>query len=165
MSTELHEGDLAPSFDLPSDGGGQISSESLKGKPYILYFYPRDDTPGCTKEAIGFTEAYPQFEAAGVEVIGLSKDTVSSHQKFKQKHGLCFPLASDDSGRVVEAFGAWVEKSMYGKKYMGIDRATFLVDGEGRVRKIWRGVKVPGHIEEVLSAARSLGSAGASPSA
>lgn len=156
MSTTLKEGDKAPAFDLPSDGGGQISSDSLKGKPYVLYFYPKDDTPGCTKEAIGFTEAYPAFEAAGVEVIGLSKDTVSSHQKFKQKYGLCFPLAADDSGHVVKAFGAWVEKSMYGKSYMGIDRSTFLVDGEGKIQKIWRSVKVPGHVEEVLAAAKAL---------
>ncbi|SNB67271.1 peroxiredoxin Q/BCP [Arboricoccus pini] len=156
MSTTLQEGDAAPTFDLPSDGGGQISSASLKGKPYVLYFYPKDDTPGCTKEAIGFTEAYPAFEAAGVEVIGLSKDTVSSHQKFKQKYGLCFPLAADDGGQVVEAFGAWVEKSTYGKTYMGIDRSTFLVDGEGKIRKIWRSVKVPGHVDEVLAAAKAL---------
>jgi peroxiredoxin Q/BCP len=156
MSATLQEGDIAPSFDLPSDGGGQISSASLKGKPYGLYFYPKDDTPGCTKEAIGFTEAYPEFEKAGVEVIGLSKDSVSSHQKFKQKYGLCFPLAADAAGEVVQAYGAWVEKSMYGKKYMGIDRSTFLVGGDGKVKKIWRNVKVPGHIDEVLTAAKAL---------
>ncbi len=150
------EGDPAPSFELPADGGGQISSAELAGKPYVIYFYPKDDTPGCTKEAIGFSCVYDQFRSAGVEVIGVSKDSVASHDKFKRKHELVFPLASDSSGETVEAFGAWVEKSMYGKKYMGIDRATFLVGPDGKVARAWRGVKVPGHVEEVLEAAKSL---------
>jgi peroxiredoxin Q/BCP len=151
------EGDPAPSFELPTDGGGRIGSASLKGRPYVLYLYPKDDTPGCTKEALTFAQLYPDFQKLGVEVIGLSKDSVSSHERFKRKHGLCFPLAADDGGRgVVEAFGAWVEKSMYGRKYMGIDRSTFLVGGDGRILKAWRGVKVLGHVEEVLAAAREL---------
>lgn len=155
--SELSEGDLAPSFELPTDGGGRIGSASLRGRPYVLYMYPKDDTPGCTKEAVTFSAHYPEFQKLGVEVVGLSKDTVSSHARFKAKHGLCFPLAADNGGQgVVEAFGSWVEKSMYGKKYMGIDRSTFLVGGDGRVLRIWRGVKVPGHVEEVLEAARQL---------
>ena len=157
--TTIGEGDPAPSFDLHADGGVRVGSEALSGRAYVLYFYPKDDTPGCTKEAIGFTEAYPEFQRLGVEVVGISKDSVSSHEKFKQKHGLCFPLASDEAGSVVEAFGTWVEKSMYGKRYMGIDRATFLVGSDGRVAKVWRGVKVPGHVEEVLAAARGLATA------
>ncbi len=152
----LRDGEPAPEFDLNADGGGKVSSAALQGRPYVLYFYPRDDTPGCTTEAIGFTEAYPRFQELGVEVIGVSKDNVTSHDKFKAKHGLCFPLGSDEGGSVVESFGAWIEKSMYGKKYMGVDRATFLVDAQGRVARSWRGVKVPGHVEEVLAAARQL---------
>jgi peroxiredoxin Q/BCP len=159
MTTTIGEGDAAPSFDLHADGGVRVGSESLSGRAYVLYFYPKDDTPGCTKEAIGFTEAYPEFQRLGVEVVGISKDSVSSHERFKQKHGLCFPLASDEAGSVVEAFGTWVEKSMYDKTYMGIDRATFLVGADGRVAKAWRGVKVPGHVEEVLEAARRLATA------
>jgi peroxiredoxin Q/BCP len=155
----ITEGDPAPGFDLHADGGVRVGSDAMSGRAYVLYFYPKDDTPGCTKEAIGFTEAYPEFQRLGVEVVGISKDSVSSHEKFKQKHGLCFPLASDEAGSVVEAFGTWVEKSMYGKTYMGIDRATFLVGSDGRVAKVWRGVKVPGHVEEVLEAARGLATA------
>lgn len=150
------EGDPAPAFELPTDGGGRMNSADLSGKPYVIYFYPKDDTPGCTKEAIGFSCVYDQFKAAGVEVIGVSKDSVASHDNFKRKHDLAFSLASDQSGDVVAAFGTWIEKSMYGKKYMGIDRATFLVGADGRVVKAWRGVKVPGHVEEVLQAARAV---------
>jgi peroxiredoxin Q/BCP len=152
----LQDGEPAPEFDLRADGAVEISTAALSGRPYVIYFYPRDDTPGCTKEAIGFTEAYPQFQELGVEVIGVSKDSISSHAKFRAKHGLCFPLGADEGGSVVEAFGAWIEKSMYGKKYMGVDRATFLVDAHGRVARSWRAVKVPGHVEEVLAAARQL---------
>ena len=155
----ITEGDPAPAFDLQADAGVRVASDAMGGRAYVLYFYPKDDTPGCTKEAIGFTEAYPEFQRLGVEVVGVSKDTVSSHEKFKQKHGLCFPLASDEAGSLVEAYGTWVEKSMYGKKYMGIDRATFLVAPDGRVARAWRGVKVPGHVEEVLEAARQLATA------
>jgi len=156
--SELVAGELMPAFELPTDGGGSISSAALKGKPYVLYLYPKDDTSGCTKEAIGFTEAKPAFDAAGVAVIGLSRDDVASHGKFKKKHGLDLTLASDTEGGLIEALGAWVEKSMYGKTYMGIDRSTFLVDGEGRIVRVWRKVKVPGHVEEVLAAAAELGS-------
>lgn len=152
----IEAGSTAPSFDLPTDGGGRVGSAQLQGKPYVIYFYPKDDTPGCTKEAIGFSCAYDRFKALGVEVIGVSKDSVGSHEKFKAKHGLGFPLASDEAGSLVEAYGAWVEKSMYGKKYMGIDRSTFLVGPDGRVAKVWRKVSVPGHVEEVLAAAEAL---------
>ena len=154
--SELAEGDPAPALDLPVDGGGHISSADLAGKPYVVYFYPKDDTPGCTKQAIGFSCIYDQFKAAGVEVIGVSKDSVASHGKFRKKHDLAFPLGSDAEGQVVESFGAWVEKSMYGRKYMGIDRSTFLVDKDGRIARIWRKVSVPGHVEEVLEAAKAL---------
>ncbi len=156
--TELKEGDVMPAFDLPTDGGGSVSSGSLQGKPYVLYLYPKDDTSGCTKEAIDFTEHKAAFAAAGVPVIGLSKDDVASHDKFKKKHNLDLVLAADTEGELVEALGAWVEKSMYGKKYMGIDRSTFLVGADGRIVKAWRKVKVPGHVEEVLSAATGLAS-------
>jgi thioredoxin-dependent peroxiredoxin len=155
MST-LKEGDPAPEFALPADGGGQISSSALKGKPYLIYFYPKDDTTGCTKEAIGFSGAYEQFRALGIEVVGVSKDSVASHDKFKKKHALAFPLGSDEAGGVAEAFGTWVEKSMYGKKYMGIDRSTFLVGPDGRIANAWRKVSVDRHVEDVLAAAREL---------
>jgi thioredoxin-dependent peroxiredoxin len=154
--TTLKEGDPAPEFDLPVDGGGRIGSAGLKGKPYVIYFYPKDDTTGCIKEATGFSGVYDQFKALGVELVGVSKDSVASHDRFKKKHALAFPLASDEDGGAVEAFGSWVEKSMYGKKYMGIDRSTFLVGPDGRIVKAWRGVKVPGHVEEVLAAAGQL---------
>lgn len=156
--SELKEGDAMPAFDLPTDGGGSVSGADLQGKPYVLYLYPKDDTSGCTKEAIGFTEQKAAFAAAGVQVIGLSKDDVASHDKFKKKHNLDLVLAADTEGKLVEALGAWVEKSMYGKKYMGIDRSTFLVGADGRIAKVWRKVKVPGHVEEVLSAATGLAS-------
>ena len=149
-------GDKAPGFDLPTDGGGRVRLEDFRGRPVVLYFYPKDDTPGCTKEAQGFAAAYPEFRAAGAEVIGVSKDGVASHEEFKAKYGLPFPLGADEEGQVVEAYGAWVEKSMYGRSYMGIDRSTFLIDGDGTIRKAWRKVKVPGHVEEVLAATTAL---------
>ena len=151
--SELKEGDAMPAFDLPTDGGGSVSNASLQGKAYVLYLYPKDDTPGCTKEAVGFTEKKADFAAAGVPVIGLSMDDVASHDKFKKKHDLDLVLAADTEGKLVEALGAWVEKSMYGKTYMGIDRSTFLVGADGRLVRAWRKVKVPGHVEEVLAAA------------
>ena len=154
--SELKEGDAAPAVDLPLDGGGRVTTAGLAGRPYVIYFYPKDDTPGCTKEAIGFSCVYDQFKTAGVEVIGVSKDSVASHGKFRKKHDLAFPLGSDAEGQVVEAFGAWVEKSMYGRKYMGIDRSTFLVGADGRIVQAWRKVSVPGHVEEVLAAAQAL---------
>jgi peroxiredoxin Q/BCP len=154
MSVEL--GDKAPNFNLPTDAGGNISLKDLKGETVILYFYPKDDTPGCTKEACAFRDALPDFSKAKAKVIGVSKDPVKKHDKFKKKFDLTFPLASDEDGAVCEAYGAWVEKSMYGRKYMGIDRSTFLVDGKGVIRAIWRKVKVPGHVDEVLKAAQDL---------
>ncbi|MEM7397858.1 MAG: thioredoxin-dependent thiol peroxidase [Pseudomonadota bacterium] len=154
MSLEV--GDKAPSFNLPTDSGGNISLNDLKGEAVILYFYPKDDTPGCTKEACGFRDALPDFSKAKAKVIGVSKDPVKKHDKFKEKYDLTFPLASDEDGKVCEAYGTWVEKSMYGRKYMGIDRSTFLIDGKGVVRAIWRKVKVPGHVDEVLKAAQAL---------
>jgi peroxiredoxin Q/BCP len=154
--SELKEGDAMPAFTLPTDGGGTVSGDGLKGKAYVLYLYPKDDTSGCTKEAQGFTEHKAAFSQAGVEVIGLSKDDVASHDKFKKKYDLDLVLASDEDGKLIEALGAWVEKSMYGKKYMGIDRSTFLVGPDGTIARVWRKVKVPGHVEEVLAAATTL---------
>jgi len=152
----LAEGQKAPDFDLPADGGGRVRLADFAGRPLVLYFYPKDDTPGCTKEAIGFAEAYARLKAAGADVVGVSRDGVGSHDKFKAKHGLPFTLASDEDGKVIEAYGAWVEKSMYGKSFMGIERSTFLIDGNGTVRRAWRKVKVPGHVDEVLGAIEAL---------
>jgi thioredoxin-dependent peroxiredoxin len=149
-------GDAAPDFSLPTDGKGTITLSALKGKKVILYFYPKDDTPGCTKEACEFRDAQPDFYGSGAVVIGVSKDSGTAHDKFKAKHQLNFALAADTEGKVVEAYDSWVEKSMYGKNYMGIDRATFLIDGAGIIRGIWHKVKVPGHVEEVLKAAQAL---------
>ncbi|MGF1562322.1 MAG: peroxiredoxin [Geminicoccaceae bacterium] len=154
--TLVDVGDNAPSFDLATDGGGRLSSADLAGKPYVLYFYPKDDTSGCTKEANFFKEHYGAFQQLGVAVIGCSKDDVASHDKFKAKYELPFPLLSDPDGGLVEAYGSWVEKSMYGKKYMGIDRSTFLIDGDGKIVQAWRKVRVPGHVENVLDAAKAL---------
>ncbi len=154
MSLEV--GDKAPSFNLPTDGSDKISLKDLKGETVIIYFYPKDDTPGCTKEACAFRDALPDFSKVQAKVIGVSKDPVKKHDKFKEKYDLTFPLASDEDGAVCEAYGAWVEKSMYGRKYMGIDRSTFLIDGKGVIRAIWRKVKVPGHVDEVLKAAQEL---------
>ena len=152
----LEVGDKAPSFTLPTDGGGTISLKDLKGETVILYFYPKDDTSGCTKEACGFRDALADFSKAKAKVIGVSKDPVKKHDKFKEKYDLNFPLASDEDGAVCDAYGSWVEKSMYGRKYMGIDRSTFLIDGKGVIRAIWRKVKVPGHVDEVLKATQAL---------
>jgi peroxiredoxin Q/BCP len=149
-------GQPAPEFTLQASGGRTVSSAALKGKPFVLYFYPKADTPGCTKEAQAFQEALPELGQIGVDVIGMSKDSVKAQDKFAEKYGLQFPLASDPDGSVVEAYGAWVEKSMYGKSYMGIDRSTILVDKAGKVARIWRKVKVPGHAAEVMAAAKAL---------
>ncbi len=156
MTTDLQPGDKAPAFDLPTDGGGRVSLASLKGKTVVLYLYPKDDTSGCTSEAQAFTTLAEDFKKAGAVIVGLSKDSVKSHDKFKAKYGLELILASDESGEMVEALGAWVEKSMYGRKYMGIDRSTFLIDGEGVIQQVWRKVKVPGHADQALKAARAL---------
>ncbi len=152
----LMVGDKAPDFTLPSNGGGKVSLKALKGKSVVLYFYPKDDTSGCTAEACAFRDALPDFSKVKAAVIGISRDSVASHDKFKTKYGLPFPLASDEDGKVCEAYGTWVEKSMYGRKYMGIERATFLIDGKGIIRHIWRKVKVQGHAEEVLKATAAL---------
>jgi peroxiredoxin Q/BCP len=146
----------APDFTLPRDGGGDISLSAQKPKAVVLYFYPKDDTSGCTKQAIGFTEMAEAFAAAGAVVIGVSKDSVAKHDKFIAKHGLGVILASDEESDVCERYGVWQEKSMYGKKYMGIERSTFLIDGQGVLREEWRKVKVPGHVEAVLEAVKAL---------
>ncbi len=153
---ELKAGDRVPAFKMASDSGGQISSASLKGKPYVLYFYPKDDTSGCTKEAIGFSGARKRFDALGITVIGVSRDSIASHDRFKAKHKLSITLASDPETVTAEVFGTWVEKSLYGRKYMGMERATFLVGADGKIVRIWRKVKVPGHVEDVLAAAKAL---------
>ena len=145
-----------PSFDLPTDGGGQASNADFAGKMLVLYLYPKDDTSGCTKESQGFSDQYEAFRAAGAEIVGLSKDGVKSHDKFKVKYGFPFALLADEETKLIAALGSWVEKSMYGRKYMGADRSTFLVDGDGVIRKVWRKVKVPGHVDEVLEAVKGL---------
>lgn len=152
----LQIGDKAPDFTMPTDGGGTVSLSGLKGRPVVLYFYPRDDTPGCTTEACGFRDAMPDFSGIDAAVVGVSRDTVAKHDKFKAKYELPFSLGADESGAVTEAYGVWVEKSMYGKKSMGIERSTFLIDGAGVIRGVWRKVKVNGHVDEVLAAAKAL---------
>jgi peroxiredoxin Q/BCP len=156
MAAAPQPGDKAPDFSLPSDEGDEVRLKDLAGRTVVLYFYPKDDTPGCTNEAKAFTAVADDFAAAGATVVGVSKDTVKSHAKFRQKYALKVRLGSDVEGRTVEAYGIWVEKSMYGRKYMGIERSTFLIDGAGMVRQVWRKVSVPGHAEEVLAAARAL---------
>ena len=150
-------GDTAPAFDLPTDGGANASSAALKGKKVVLYFYPKDHTSGCTAEAIAFTGLKTDFAAADTVVIGVSKDSVGSHAKFRKKYDLGVDLGADPEGTVVEAYGAWIEKSMYGRKYMGIDRSTFLIGRDGTLAAVWRKVKVPGHAAAVLKAAQDLG--------
>ena len=152
----LQVGDKAPDFTMPADGGGTVSLAALKGRPVVLYFYPRDDTPGCTTEACGFRDAMPDFSGIDAAIVGVSRDTVAKHDKFKAKYALPFTLGADDSGSVTEAYGVWVEKSMYGIKRMGIERATFLIGRDGVIRGIWRKVKVAGHVDEVLAAAKGL---------
>jgi peroxiredoxin Q/BCP len=154
--TDLTIGSAAPHFDLPRDGGTQVKLSDFQGQNLVVYFYPRDDTSGCTKEAIGFTEHAAAFRAANTAIIGVSKDTVAKHDKFRDKHDLGIALLSDADGHMCEDYGVWVEKSMYGKTYMGIQRATFLIDADGRIQHIWPKVKVAGHVEEVLAAAQAL---------
>jgi peroxiredoxin Q/BCP len=154
MSAE--EGKKAPDFTLQATGGRTVSLKGMKGKPFVLYFYPKADTPGCTKEACGFQEALPAFAGLGIEVIGVSPDKLPAIEKFAAKYNLTFPLASDPDNKAASAYGVWVEKSMYGKKYMGIERSTFLIGKDGKIVKAWRGVKVPGHVEAVAEAAKAL---------
>jgi len=148
--------EIAPDFTLPRDGSGEIQLTTLRPSPVVLFFYPRDDTPGCTTEAIGFTSLKPEFDALNVQILGISKDTVAKHGKFRDKHSLGVPLLSDENDNVCEIYGVWKEKSMYGKKFFGIERSTFLIDGMGKIARVWHRVKVPGHVEEVLEAARAL---------
>jgi peroxiredoxin Q/BCP len=147
---------LAPDFDLATDGGGRIALSDLRGKNVVVYFYPKDDTSGCTLEAIDFTKSAKAFAKANTVVVGISPDTGKSHDKFKAKHGLGITLAADPEKAAIEAYGVWAEKSMYGRKYMGVERSTFLIDADGRIAREWRKLKVPGHVEEVLEAAKSL---------
>lgn len=156
MARDLSPGSRAPSFRISTDDGGEISTADLKGSPYVIYFYPKDDTSGCTREAVAFSERKKAFDSLGVPVIGVSRDTLASHTKFRNKHKLSVVLASDPDTTVAEAFGVWVEKSMYGRRYMGMERATFLIGENGKIRHIWRKVKVPGHADAVLEAARNL---------
>jgi thioredoxin-dependent peroxiredoxin len=155
-SRELKVGDKAPSFTLPADSGQRISLSGLQGKSVVLYFYPKDDTSGCTAEAIAFSKDSKAFGAQGAVVIGVSKDSTVSHDKFKTKHRLSVQLAADEDTKTAQAYGVWVEKSMYGRRYMGMERATFLIDGAGIIRRIWRKVKVPGHSADVLDAVKAL---------
>jgi thioredoxin-dependent peroxiredoxin len=153
----IGEGDKAPSISVAASDGSSIDL-ATPGRPLVLYFYPKDDTSGCTREAQDFTALAPQFSQVGVKVVGVSRDPMKKHEKFIGKYGLAVPLASDEDGRISNAFGTWVEKSMYGRKYMGMERATFLIGADGRVLRAWRKVKVPGHAEEVLKAAKETAS-------
>ena len=152
----IEQGDRTPALTVETSKGETIDL-AAPGSPLVLYFYPKDDTSGCTRQAQDFTAMAGEFRAAGVNVVGVSRDSMARHEKFIGKYGLAVPLAADEDGRISDAFGTWVQKSMYGRKYMGMERATFLIDGDGRVVQAWRKVKVPGHVAEVLEAARSLG--------
>lgn len=153
---DLKPGDKAPNFRFAVDGGGDMTLSSLKGRAFVLYFYPKDDTAGCTKEAIDFSRNRKKFETLAVDIVGVSKDSVVSHDRFKAKYKLKLALGSDPETSAARAYGVWVEKSLYGRKYMGMERATFLIDSNGVIREIWRKVKVSGHAEAVLAAAKSL---------
>jgi len=148
---DLAEGDDAPDFTLPNSGGGTVSLQALRGKEVVLYFYPKDDTPGCTTEACAFRDAHLQFAGTNAVVLGVSPDTMDSHDRFTTKYSLPFPLLADTDHQVAEAYGAWAEKSMVGRKYMGVDRSTFWIGADGTIKKIWRKVKAKGHAGEVLS--------------
>jgi len=153
---ELAIGDEAPHFTLPVDGGGTARLTELRGKIVVLFFYPQDNTQTCTVEAIDFTRLHDAFKKAGVVVIGISPDSLKKHEKFKSKHGLAMPLAADETRQAIEAYGTWAEKTMFGRKYMGVVRSTFLIDREGKIARIWRKVRVPGHAAEVLEAAKAI---------
>ena len=152
----LAAGDKAPSFKITTDGGETVSSSKLKGAPYVVYFYPKDDTSGCTKEAIAFSQDLKTFDKLGVVVLGISKDSLESHAKFRKKHKLKIALGSDPETKMAKDWGVWGEKTLYGRKYMGMERATFLVDAKGVIKQAWHKVKVPGHVEAVLQAAQAL---------
>lgn len=154
--SELKTGHKAPDFTLPTDGSGTVTLSDFKGQPVVVYFYPKDDTSGCTKEACDFRDNLSAFKRLKMQVIGISKDSVKKHDKFKEKYKLNFPLASDEEGKVCDKYGVWVEKSMYGRKYMGIERATYLIDGEGKIAHIWRKVSVTDHVEDVLKVFKTL---------
>jgi peroxiredoxin Q/BCP len=156
MSRELAAGDQAPGFCLACDGGNNVSLDDFKGGALVLYFYPKADTSGCTKEAQDFSALRHAFDRAGTSILGASADPVRAQERFKQRYGLTIALASDEARKTLADYGVWVEKSMYGRKYMGVERATFLIDAAGRIAKVWRKVKVPGHVDEVLAAARAL---------
>lgn len=156
MANPLEPGNKAPNFKLPRDGGGTLSLSELTDQSVVLYFYPKDDTPGCTTEAIEFSALLPKFKRAGTIVVGVSKDPVAKHDKFVKKHDLKVSLVSDEDGKVLEAYGVWVEKMNYGRKYMGIERSTFLIDKAGKIARVWRKVRVKGHVDEVLEAAKTL---------
>ena len=151
----LSIGDKAPDFSMPSDGGATVSLSDFKGRNLVLYFYPKDDTPGCTKEAIGFTESKAEFDALNTSIVGVSKDTPAKHDKFIAKHDLKIALGSDETGEMIESYGVWVEKNMYGKKYMGIERATYLIGPDGTILEIWRKVRVKDHVAKVLTAVQN----------
>ena len=151
----INEGDKAPDINVNASNGKSVNL-AAPGGPLVLYFYPKDDTSGCTREAQDFTELAPRFEQAGIKVLGISRDPMKAHEKFIGKYGLTVPLASDEDGRISDAFGTWVQKSMYGRKYMGMERATYLIGANGRVLRAWRKVKVPNHARDVLAAAREL---------
>lgn len=153
----LNPGDLAPDFTLAQSDGSPVALSDLRGKKVVIYFYPKDDTPGCTTEAIDFSQQKAAFDASNAIVLGVSKDSVKRHENFAKKHDLAVTLLSDEAGAVIEKYGVWIEKSLYGRKYMGIERATFLIDAKGVIRQIWHKVKVKGHAEEVLAAVQSLG--------
>jgi len=152
----LKEGEQAPDFTLPADDGGEVALSDCRGKKLVIYFYPRDNTPGCTKEAVGFTDLADAFAEADTAILGISKDSLKKHQNFKKKHELAVRLASDAESDVCERYGVWQEKKLYGRSFMGIQRATFLIDRQGRIAKVWPKVKVDGHAQEVLAAARAL---------
>jgi peroxiredoxin Q/BCP len=152
----LDAGDKAPSFKIATDDGAGASLAGFRGQPFVLYFYPKDDTSGCTREAVGFTEALKKFQKLGVAILGVSRDSLQAHEKFRKKHKLKITLGSDPDIGMAQAYGVWVEKSLYGRKYMGLERATFLIDAKGVIVQAWHKVKVPGHVEAVLAAAKTL---------
>jgi peroxiredoxin Q/BCP len=156
MATELAEGAKAPAFELPRDGGGSVSLKDFKGKKLLIYFYPKADTPGCTRESIDFSKLRAEFQKAGTEILGVSADAVAAQDKFKKKHDLKIALLSDETHKMLEAYGVWGKKSMYGRTYMGVTRATFLIGPDGRIARIWPKVRVDGHAAEVLAAAKAL---------